>query len=111
SATIQAGLYQLSGTSMSAAEVSGAIALLLQQKPNLTNNQIKWLLNRTSRVAVDAQTGQASYSAWEQGFGKLDAKNLLTFNGTLGTANAGMDIARDLIPNATGEHYIGLTRY
>jgi serine protease AprX len=105
------GLYQLSGTSMAAAEVSGLAALLLQQRPNLTNNQVKWLLARSARLAVDAQTGQASYSTWEQGFGKVDASALLGYRGQVASANLRMDIARDLDSSANGQHYVGMTAY
>jgi serine protease AprX len=105
------GLYQLSGTSMAAAEVSGLVALLLQQRPNLTNNQVKWLLARNARLAVDAQTGQASYSTWEQGFGKVDALALLGYRGQIESANLRLDIARDLDSSVNGQHYVGMTTY
>jgi serine protease AprX len=39
--------FQMGGTSMSAALVSGAVALLLQERPNLTPNQVKGVLMRT----------------------------------------------------------------
>ena len=105
------GLYQLSGTSMAAAEVSGLVALLLQQRPDLTNDQVKWLLSRTARLAVDKQTRQAAYSTWEQGFGKVNARALLGYSGKVELANLGMDVARDLDPSTSGQHYVGLTAY
>src|SRR4029079_2078620 len=37
-----------SGTSMAAPVVSGTLALLLQKYPNLTPNQVKWLLQSTT---------------------------------------------------------------
>src|SRR5262249_27228375 len=90
------GLYQLSGTSMAAAEVSGLVALLLQRQPDLTNDQVKWLLARTTRLALDTQTGQATYSIWEQGSGRVDAAALFKYRGEIGLANHQMDIAGDL---------------
>jgi serine protease AprX len=38
-----------SGTSQAAAVTSGAAALLLSQRPNLTNDQVKWLLTHTAQ--------------------------------------------------------------
>jgi serine protease AprX len=42
------GLFKGSGTSQAAAVVSGGIALLLQQRPGLTPDQVKALLRRTA---------------------------------------------------------------
>ncbi len=72
---------------MAAAEVSGLVALLLERRPNLTNDQVKWLLSRTARLAVDRRTGRASYSTWEQGFGRVDAAELFAYRKDVGSAN------------------------
>jgi subtilisin family serine protease len=60
----------MSGTSMAAPHVTGAIALMLQRRPLATVTQIRNCLTRTARK--DAFTGPASSQEW--GHGKLDAK-------------------------------------
>ncbi|NJP08007.1 MAG: S8 family peptidase, partial [Chloroflexaceae bacterium] len=102
-------LYELSGTSMAAAEVSGVIALMLQVNPNLTNNQIKYRLMTTARLAVDSDTDEPRYTAWEQGAGLIDTEEAI-FTDSTEEANAGMDIALDLDPTS-GEHYWGNTEW
>jgi serine protease AprX len=100
--------YYLSGTSMAAAEVSGVVALLLQDEPTLTNNQIKHRLTATAQVAT-AGPGAAAYSVWQQGAGKVIP--LAAINGTTtAAANAGMNIALDRDP-LNGTHYMGQTEY
>jgi serine protease AprX len=48
-----------SGTSQSAAVVSGAVALLLQQRPWLAPAQVKWLLRESARPLRDEADGAA----------------------------------------------------
>ena len=51
---VAGGYLQLSGTSMSAAVVSGAVALLLESSPNLTPQQVKVALQATASPVVGA---------------------------------------------------------
>ncbi len=68
-ASVQQRLLTIEGTSMAAPMVSGAIALLLQRKPNLTVEQIRTLMGKTARR--DAHTGPGQWNP-SYGFGKID---------------------------------------
>lgn len=57
-----------SGTSMSAPHVAGAVALMLQKNPSLTQAQIRQCLESTARS--DAQTGVVPNQTW--GAGKIN---------------------------------------
>ncbi|WP_083470044.1 S8 family peptidase [Herpetosiphon geysericola] len=109
----QLNYYALSGTSMAAAEVSGIVALLIQDEPTLSNNQIKARLTGTAQVAT-LDNGQAAYSMWQQGAGKVIPTAVVDGSNT-GSANAGMDLTTDLIvssnPDDTSNHYQGTTEY
>lgn len=109
-ASKQHAYYQLSGTSMAAAEVSGIVALMLQANPGLSNDQVKARLIQTARLATDANDVPA-YSFWEQGAGLVDAQAaVLQSNSSV--ANAGMDLALDLQTFTDGrdeQHYWGHT--
>ena len=96
--------YQLSGTSMAAAEVSGVVALMAQANPTLSNDQIKYRLLATARPALKPDTTTV-YSVWEQGAGLVEP-GWAVFAPTTGAANTGMDIAADL---TTTTHYWGNT--
>ncbi|GAB4205729.1 MAG: hypothetical protein OHK0022_32130 [Roseiflexaceae bacterium] len=108
---IQQSYYYLSGTSMAAAEVSGLVALLLQVRPQLTNDQVKWQLLSTARPNIEQATGKMAYSPWEQGAGLVDVVAAVQST-DLGSANAGMDIALDLdVTSDPQTHYWGYTTW
>jgi serine protease AprX len=103
--------YQLSGTSMAAAEVSGVAALILQANPNLNNNQIKNRLMSTAQTATNTANNGWAYTPWEQGAGLINTKGAI-FSTSTAAVNTGMDIGLDLV--TTGEnqtHYWGNTTW
>ncbi len=99
--------FKMSGTSMSAAVVSGIVALMLSENPALTPDQVKYRLAMTARPQFSEYSGEAAYSIWEQGAGRVWAPDAV-FTDLEGTANQGMDIAADL---AGTQHYQGWTVY
>jgi serine protease AprX len=99
--------FEMSGTSMSAAVVSGIVALMLSEHPELTPDQVKYRLMQTARPQFSEATGEAAYSIWQQGAGRVWAVDAV-FTDMTGSANRGMDIAADL---ANVIHYQGWTTF
>jgi serine protease AprX len=99
--------FEMAGTSSSAAMVSGVVALMLSENPDLTPDQVKYRLAMTARPQFSEYTGEAAYSIWEQGAGRVWAPGAV-FTDMEGEANQGMDIDLDL---AGEEHYQGWTVY
>jgi len=102
--------YQLSGTSMAAPMVSGAAALLLQQNPALTPDQVKARLMKTATktfpsvsVAIDPVTGisyTSQYDIFTIGAGYLDVWAALN-NTDLAPAQAGSALSPTAFYDAT----------
>ncbi len=88
--------FRMSGTSMSAPVVTGAIALLLQDEPGLTPDQVKYRLMSTANSTWNG------YSPSQSGAGYLDV--YAAVNGTTTeSANTGMTVSQML---ATGSEPI-----
>jgi serine protease AprX len=97
--------FQMSGTSQSAAVVSGVAALVLSQNPSLTPDQVKCRIMASGKPAVDSK-GALAYSVLQQGTGLVDANKAV--NGSLtNCANVGLNINYDLAGIA---HYKGAVR-
>jgi len=99
--------FEMSGTSMSTAAVSGIVALMLSKNPSLTPDQVKFRLMQTARPQFAGATGEAAYSIWQQGAGRVWAADAV-YADLAGSANQGMDIAADL---AGTVHYQGWTTF
>ncbi len=89
------GMYfTMSGTSQSAAVVSGVVALMLQADPSLSPDDVKCRLMTSARGARNAD-GSPRYSVLQQGAGLVDA-HAAVYSAEYGCANRGLDIAQDL---------------
>ncbi len=86
--------YQMSGTSMSAAVVSGVVALMLEQDGSLSPDDVKCrLLDSSTRM--QAANGTPMYSVFQQGAGTVDAVAAVAST-SRGCANRGMNVGADL---------------
>jgi serine protease AprX len=100
-------LFRGSGTSQAAAVVSGSVALILQANPNLTPDQVKYVLTSSAAPLTQATTLTA-------GAGTLDLAKALTIaksmNGDGDTASNQRDDAVQSFPTSTGQGSIDAAR-
>jgi len=87
-------LFPLSGTSQAAAVTSGAVALILQNDPSLTPDQVKCKLMASAQPAVNP-SNHLAYSIFQQGAGMINVLGA-TSTSALNCANQGLNIAADL---------------
>jgi serine protease AprX len=120
SSATSSAYFVLSGTSMATPVVSGAIALMLQNQPSLTPDQVKARIMKTanknlqpSTVATDPTTGisyDAQADVFTVGAGYLDIHAALTntdaFPSTLGAAKSP---AANISVNSSGVATVMLT--
>ena len=102
SARVGETLFKGSGTSQSAAVVSGAAALLLQQRPGLTPDQVKGLLTQTAAaVANSGGTAGAGSVRIDSALATTTPSTVQTWTPSTGTGS--LDAARGQDRVADGE--------
>ncbi len=93
--------FRMSGTSQSAAVVSGVVALMLQHNPDLSPDDVKCRLASSAYAATAGS--DAHYSVFQQGAGLVNARDAV-YSTASGCANLGLDLAADL---AGEKHFAG----
>ena len=86
--------FTMSGTSQSAAVVSGVVALMIQRDQGLSPDEVKYRLMANARPAV-ASNGNLAYTVFQQGAGMVNAYDA-AYPSRTGYANQGLDIDADL---------------
>lgn len=84
--------FRMGGTSMAAPVVTGIVALMYQVNPNLTPDEVKWLLINTTRTYKNQPRGTA---------GVVSADYAAFYSGTPGKANSGL-APSPMIDGSTG---------
>lgn len=88
--------FRMDGTSMSAAITSGTVALMLQQNPSLTPDQVKYRLAYSARPAQDS-SGNLTFNLFQQGAGRIWAPDAVQSTDIpLESANQNLDIEQEL---------------
>ncbi len=96
----------ISGTSQATAVAAGVVALMIQQDPSLTPDEIKCRLMSTASQAKK-QNGQLAFSPFAQGTGLINASAAINST-AVGCANSGLNIANDINLRS---HYFGPARF
>lgn len=78
---LKTGEFVSTGSSQAAAVVSGVAALLLEARPELSNDDIKCLIKTSAKPAIH-RDGRLGYSPFTQGEGYIDAARALTIGET-----------------------------
>ncbi|MGK0460536.1 MAG: serine protease AprX [Candidatus Azotimanducaceae bacterium] len=94
--------FLMSGTSQASAVASGVAALMIQNDPELSADDVKCRLMSSARAATQAD-GTLAYSVFQQGTGLINAFDAV-YSTASGCVNKGLDINKDL---AGVEHYGG----
>ncbi len=94
--------FEMSGTSQSAAVVSGVVALMLTDNPSLTPDQVKCRVMDGAYRALN-DDGSLRYSVFQQGAGLVSAYYALASQKN-NCANSELNIAKDL---SDEEHFSG----
>lgn len=102
---VNGSYFRMSGTSQATAVVSGVVALMLQQKPWLTPDDVKCELMSTAKQAITSKKTLA-YSVFQQGAGEINAQRAVAST-EQACANRGLDIAADIAGRA---HFGGLAQ-
>ena len=100
------GYFLLSGTSQATAVTTGIVALMLQDQPHLSPDDVKCRLIDSARMA-QTESGNLGYSIFRQGAGMVDAYEAVMSQAS-NCANLGMDIKKSL---QAEEFYAGPARW
>jgi serine protease AprX len=87
---------RMNGTSFAAPQVAGAAAILLQQRPELTPDQVKWILSTSARPLIGSDAGA------------LDLEAASALVAAPGSANAGIAYSAWARSGSTMQDFVNL---